>query len=95
MRKLRKTLAIGSALALAFVTGPAQARDGRNAAVAAGVIGGLALGAAAASAPRAQTYYPGPQSFSVYEDDPGECRVVIRRVCDEYGCQRRRSEVCD
>ena len=96
MTNLMKGLTAGAtALVLTLATMPAQAEQGRNAAAAAGAIGGFALGAAVASQPRPRAYYPGPQSFSVYEDDPSECRVVTRRVCDGYSCRTRRTEVCD
>jgi hypothetical protein len=87
-----KTLATAAAgLALALVTfAPAEARSGRNAAAAAGIVGGLALGAAIAAG--AAGAAPGPV---VVEDEP-ECRMVVRRVWVEgYGWRRQREEVCD
>jgi outer membrane lipoprotein SlyB len=96
MTKVVKGLAAGAVLVALGLSGmPARAEQGRNAAAAVGAAAGFALGAAAASQPRPRAYYPGPQSFSVYEDDPAECRVVTRRVCDGYGCRTRRTEVCD
>ncbi|HEX8166667.1 MAG TPA: hypothetical protein VF601_12875 [Beijerinckiaceae bacterium] len=96
MTNLTKGLtAAATVVALGLAAMPAQAERGRNAAAAAGAIGGFALGAAVASQAQPRAYYPGPQSFSVYEDDPAECRIVTRRVCDGYGCRTRRTEVCD
>ena len=57
-------------------------RSGRNAAVAAGVVGGLALGALAAGAAR-----------PAYADD---CYVVRRRFVDDWGrVYFRRETVCE
>jgi hypothetical protein len=78
-------LALASAAAIAVQ--PVEARDGRNAALAAGGIGGLALGAAAAAS---QPQY--------YDAGPGpDCYVESRRVWDDrYGTYRvRRIRVCE
>jgi hypothetical protein len=93
MNRYLSVLAVAATLAATAV--PVNARDGRNAAAAAGVAAGLALGAVAAGAATPRTYYPGPNAYQVYESDPSECRVVTRRVCDDYGCRTRRREICD
>ena len=81
-------LASGAAIALQ----PVEARDGRNAALAAGAIGCFALGAAAASQPH---YYGGPGAYA-YDAGP-DCYVESRRVWDDrYGTYRvRRIRVCE
>jgi hypothetical protein len=85
-------------------------RRGGNAggAIAAGIIGGLALGALAASAAPAYGYGPGyyappPRYYgrrvyyrpayagwSGYDDGWGQCRIVRRRVVDNWGYVRVR-----
>ncbi len=82
-------LALASAAAIAVQ--PVEARDGRNAALAAGAIGGFALGAAAA----ASGPYAAPGAYA-YEAGP-DCYVESRRVWDDYrGVWRvRRIRVCD
>ncbi len=73
----------------------AEARSrNRGAAIAAGVIGGLALGALAArpaySSPAYPTYYGAP----VY--DAPSCYTVRRRFVDDWGrVIIRREEVCE
>lgn len=104
--KARKVAALGLAgltLAGAFAatTGEAEARWRRGnpgAAVAAGIIGGLAVGALAASAARPAYGYPVP----VYDYGPPpyaygpECFVKTRRVwVDGWGWRMRRVTVCD
>ena len=81
--------ALALASALAVTVQPAAARDGRNAALAAGAIGGFALGAAAAAS---QPHYYGP----AYDAGP-DCYVESRRVWDDrYGTYRvRRIRVCE
>ncbi|MBB4017702.1 hypothetical protein GGR16_002736 [Chelatococcus caeni] len=76
-------------------TGEAEARwRGRyygGGAVAAGVIGGLAIGALAASAARPAYGYPGP----VYVADPYCYKVRERVFVPGYGWTTRRTTVCD
>jgi hypothetical protein len=94
----RKILAglIGAA-ALALASAPVQAENGRNAAAAAGAVGGFALGAAAGAAAGSPVYPGGhyrPAYQSGYYDD--DCRIVVRRFQDDWGRIRvRRVEVCD
>jgi hypothetical protein len=79
--------------ALASAATPTLARD-RTGAIAAGVVGGLAVGALAASAAQPRTHYPGPNSYQVYEEEPS-CRVVTRRGYDDWGRPRVwREEIC-
>lgn len=83
---LKKTATVAAAaLALAVVVLPtheAEARRGRNAALAAGLVGGALIGGALL-APRAYgapVYYgPGP----VYVEEPA-CYRVRERVWDDY-----------
>ena len=85
-------LAMGAALAASAT--PAAAGGGWHHkygwGVAAGVAGGLALGALA-SQPR---YYGGPRYYAepVYG---GDCYVVRRRVLTDYGWRTVRRTVCD
>jgi len=84
------------ALGVAVAPKPALARDGG--AVAAGVIGGLAVGAIIGSQAN-RGYYGGPgyyeQSYQpVYGD--GDCHIERQRVADGYGrVYIRRVRVCD
>ena len=92
---------IGLALAAATIAGTmtiansdaeAQWRGRHSGAVAAGIVGGLALGALAASAHR-PAYGYGP---AYYVDEPS-CYTVRRRVWNEYRGHHvvRRVRVCD
>ncbi len=96
-------------VALAAVAGgslPAEARDGRNAAAAAGVIGGLAAGAAIGAATQPQVYETRPayggyapvreRRRVVIEEDAGEeCVERTRRVYVNGVMRVRRSTVCE
>ena len=85
-----------SALALAATVAsqPAFARDGG--AVAAGVIGGLAVGAIIGSQTN-RGYYGGPGYYeSGYQPVYRDCRMERERFVDQYGRYRtRRIRVCD
>ena len=92
--------------AIATAISPAEARDGRNAAAAAGAIGGLAAGAAigaAASQPRyydpapRRTYYAPVRERRVIVDegDEEDCVVRTRRVYVNGAMRVRRVTVCD
>jgi hypothetical protein len=90
-------LAAVSVLALS-VSGsePAFARDG---AIAAGVVGGLAVGAIVGSQAN-RNYYGGPayvdQPAYVVERGYGSCHIERQEVSDGYGNIRlRRVRVCD
>ncbi|MEA3026440.1 MAG: hypothetical protein QOF91_1725 [Alphaproteobacteria bacterium] len=85
------------ALSVSAAFEPASARDGG--AVAAGVIGGLAVGAIVGSQVN-RGYYNGP----AYVDEPAyvsepayrSCRIERQEVVDAYGNYRtRRVRVCD
>ncbi len=77
-KSIGSTLA-GLALAGAMVVAspPAEARDGRNTALVAGALGGLAVGALIASQPRA---YAAP----VYVYEQPRCYTVRERVVHPY-----------
>jgi len=89
-------LAAVSALALTAVTLPASARD-NGGAIAAGVVGGLAVGAIIGSQAN-RGYYNGP---GYYGDQPyqpvySNCRTEREQVVDQYGrYHTRRVRVCD
>jgi len=90
------TLATVSALALAvtMTSNPAEARDGG--AVAAGVVGGLAVGAIIGSQAN-RNYYRGPSYYEEsYRPVYRSCRTERQRFVDEYGHYRtQRVRVCD
>jgi hypothetical protein len=102
---LTAKLAAG-ALALASVAvgvAPAEAKDGRNAAAAAGVIGGIAAGAAIGAAAQPRYYDPAP-AYGAYpvrerrvivEDDGEECYEKTRRVYVNGVMRVRRTTVCN
>jgi hypothetical protein len=99
MTKMTKTLtaiATAATIAVAAVAAPqpAEARGGR---IAAGIIGGLAVGAILGAAAANSGYYgpgyyygPGP----VYYRDP-DCYVTHRRYWDGWRWHVRRVRVCD
>jgi hypothetical protein len=91
------TLTAVSALALAVMVAPQPAAaGGHGGAVAAGVIGGLAVGAIVGSQAN-RGYYGGPGYYdSGYQPVYGGCRVERQQVVDQYGNYRtRRIRVCD
>jgi len=90
-------LATVSALALSAVTLPASARN-NGGAIAAGVVGGLAVGAIVGSQYNRGGYYGGPGYYgeSAYQPVYSGCRVEREQVVDQYGRYRtRRIRVCD
>src|SRR5665213_3970757 len=97
MSKIISLVAIAAlAMAVIATSQPALARDGG--AVAAGVIGGLAVGAIIGSQAN-RGYYGGPGYYEqgyqpVYGD--GDCHIERQRVADGYGrVYIRRVRVCD
>jgi hypothetical protein len=90
MMKTLAALAAAGVIAVAAVAASAPARADDAGAVAAGVIGGLALGAILTSAwaPRyGYGYYGGPYAYS-------RCRLVRQRIWTDYGPRWRRVRVC-
>jgi hypothetical protein len=81
------------ALAVTAASQPAFARDG---AVAAGVIGGLAVGAIIGSQAN-RGYYGGPGYYQPeYQPVYNNCRTEREQVVDQYGrYHTRRIRVCD
>jgi hypothetical protein len=100
-RTLTKTLtglAAAGVIALSAVAMPQQAEArGRGGAVAAGVVGGLALGAIIGSQARGGYYGGGPYAYyggPVYYAQP-RCWWTRQRVWDGYGGYHvRRVRVC-
>ncbi len=92
------SIAAAATLAAAAVTSPAAARD--DGAVAAGIIGGLAVGAVVGSqmyqAPQ-RHYYGGPAySHQYYEPVYGACHWEREQFTDRWGNYRVRNvKVCD
>ena len=81
-------------LAIAVSSQPAYARDG---AVAAGIIGGLAVGAIVGSQVNRGGYYSGPAYYQpAYQPVYSNCRVERERFVDQWGrSHTRRIRVCD
>lgn len=94
MRKALIAAAMAAALALPSTATPVQARDG--AALAAGIIGGIAAGTLLGAAATARPYY-GPAPVYVEEPPPYCYWTRGRPVWDPYiGAWRRpRIQVCD
>jgi hypothetical protein len=95
MLKIKTIAAVAAlTLAIAVTSQPAFAHDGG--AVAAGVIGGLAVGAIIGSQAN-RGYYNGPGYYEPgYQPVYTNCRTVRRRYLDEYGrYHTRRIRVCD
>lgn len=99
---MKRVLAIAVVSAVVIscaVSKPAAARD--DGAVAAGVLGGLAVGAIIGSQVQPQRgYYSGPGYYEepVYErrEIYRECHMERQQVVDSYGYVRwRRIQVCD
>ncbi len=93
-------IAVVSAVVLSCaVSSPASARD--DGAVAAGVLGGLAVGAIIGSQAAPRNYYSGPAYVDqpvVYEQREiyRECHMEREQFVDQYGYMRtRRIRVCD
>lgn len=99
MTKMSKTLtaiAAAATLAVVAVATPAPAHAGNGGAVAAGIIGGLAVGAIIGStAARGGPYYGGHYAYS-----PGpvyyapSCYWTRQRVWDGWGWHSQRVRVC-
>ena len=90
------TVAAVSALALTAVTLPASARN-NGGAIAAGVVGGLAVGAIVGSQAN-RGYYGGPGYYGdqAYQPVYSNCRTEREQVVDQYGrYHTRRIRVCD
>ena len=100
MTRYPKTLtALAAAATLAVVAiatpQPAQAHDGG--AIAAGIIGGLAVGAIIGSAAAGPHYYgPGPYYYGAAPAYYGpHCYWTHQRVWDGWGWYPQRVRVCD
>jgi hypothetical protein len=90
-------LAALSTLALTAVMLPASARD-NGGAIAAGVIGGLAIGAIVGSQANRSSYYGGGPGYyeQGYQPVYSHCRTEREQYVDQYGRYRiHRIRVCD
>jgi hypothetical protein len=94
LRTITLTAVAALTFAVAVTSQPAYARDGG--AVAAGVIGGLAVGTIIGSQTN-RGYYGGPGYYeSGYQPVYSGCRVERERYVDGYGrYHSRRIRVCD
>jgi hypothetical protein len=90
------TVATVAALALAVTVTPKPALAGNGGAIAAGVVGGLAVGAIIGSQAN-RGYYGGPGYYaSGYQPVYRSCRTERQYVSDQYGRTRvMRIRVCD
>ena len=98
MTKTRTLTALAAAatLGLAAVAAPQPAEARHGGAIAAGVIGGLAIGAligSAASAPY-YAYTPGYYGGPAYYGGYGGCYWTRQRFWDGWGWRVRRVQVC-
>jgi hypothetical protein len=91
-----KFITVAAICASAFaVMLPASAHD-NGGAIAAGVIGGLAVGAIVGSQTNGGYYGPGYYGDPAYQPVYSNCRVEREQVVDQYGRYRtRRIRVCD
>ena len=90
------TVAAVSALTLAVIVMP-QTAQARGGSIAAGVIGGLAVGAIIGSQAN-RNYYNGPGYYEpgYYQPVYGRCHIERQQVEDGYGrIHLRRVRVCD
>ena len=103
--KAKMAAGVVALAAVAVSAAPVEARDGRNAAAAAGVVGGLAAGAAIGAATQPH-YYEGRPAYGAYapvrerhvivEDDNDDgCYVRTRRVYVNGVMRVRRATVCE
>jgi hypothetical protein len=95
MMKTLTAFATAGAIAVAAVAAPAPAQARNEGAIAAGVVGGLAVGALIGSQynqPRygyaSAGYYGGPYAYS-------RCYVTRQKIRTNYGPRWRRVRVCD
>jgi len=98
MNRTLTTLAAAAIVATAAISAPTQAQARNGGAIAAGVIGGLALGAIASGAyggyygpGYGYGYYGVPAYYGAY--GPG-CTIQRQRVWDGYGWVIQRVRVC-
>ena len=93
--KIRKSIALAASaavLAMSLAAAPAEARRGRNAAIALGVLGGLAVGGLLANEYHHPGYYPAYNPG--YDND---CYWERRPIYDYWGnlTGYRRARICN
>lgn len=89
-------LALGAATLLAAMLPNAAEARCRGCGVAAGVVGGVAVGALIGSALARPAYDPPPPRYYVVEEEEPVCYIERRRVWIEgRGWRSRRVEICD
>ena len=91
------TLSAAAALALALTASQPAIAGGNGGAIAAGVVGGLAVGAIIGSQAN-RGYYGGPGYYGdqAYAPVYSNCRTEREQVVDQYGrYHTRRIRVCD
>ncbi len=91
---VKTALALGLALGgVASVSSPASAGDGG--AIAAGILGGAALGAIVGSASAAGGPPPPPPYYPAYAPPPPRCWWEPQQVWNGYGYVVQRVRVCN
>ncbi len=97
MTKTLTALAAAAVVAVAAVAAPTTADARNGGAVAAGVIGGLAVGAIVGSSAANSGYYGyGYAPAPVYYGPPAYgCYITRQRVWTNYGPRWQRVRVCD
>jgi hypothetical protein len=92
------TLSAAAALALALTASQPAIAGGNGGAIAAGVVGGLAVGAIIGSQANRGGYYGGGPGYyeQGYAPVYSNCRTEREQVVDQYGrYHTRRIRVCD
>jgi len=91
------TLSAAAALALALTASQPALAGGNGGAIAAGVVGGLAVGAIVGSQANRGYYGGGPGYYEQgYAPVYSNCRTEREQVVDQYGrYHTRRIRVCD
>jgi hypothetical protein len=90
MTKTLTALAAAATIAIAAVASPPQA-EARGGRIAAGIVGGLAVGALVGAAAANGPYYYGPGPYAYYG---GGCGWRRERFWDGFGWRIRRVRVC-
>ena len=96
--KMFKPLLVSASIALAGIATlptPSHARDGRNAAAAAGAVAGFAAGATLGGAAPVYQAPPVRERRVIVEDDGEDCFVRTRRIWAGDHWRTRRVTVCE
>jgi hypothetical protein len=94
MKKTLTALAAAATIAVAAVAAPQQA-EARGGRIAAGIIGGLAVGAIIGSAVNSSHYGPGYYAYGPGPYYGPACYWTRQRVFDGFGWRWQRVRVCN